>query len=279
MAEQPITQAEIDAVYPEGRRDDGRRARLRRRGHQARSVADRGPRRRVDRLPRHGVPARARLQDQDPARQDRRERARRPARGRVRAEGHRHREGPGAARGVPVRGAGRALQDADEGRRHSAPVHAGDVLQARGARAARQRDAMPPASGRVVARRWSPLAGCAAMRRHAADHFAAFSFVDRIDALRARARARTRRSRCRPSLARVSRRASSPRPSGSSRRGCRWSTSTFAAGRSRRSPPRRASSATRARATTLELAVDDRRIATTRPSRTAARAHVDGERR
>ena len=32
--------------------------------------------------------------------------------------------------------AARALQDADEGRRHSAAVHAGDVLQARGPRAA-----------------------------------------------------------------------------------------------------------------------------------------------
>ena len=38
--------------------------------------------------------------------------------------------------GVSVGGSGRALQDADEGRRHSAPVHAGDVLQARRRRAA-----------------------------------------------------------------------------------------------------------------------------------------------
>jgi hypothetical protein len=36
---------------------------------------------RIDRLPRHGVPARARVQDQDSARQDRRERARRRCRG------------------------------------------------------------------------------------------------------------------------------------------------------------------------------------------------------
>ena len=36
---------------------------------------------------------------------------------------------------VPVGSAGRALQDADEGRRHSAAVHADDVLQARGPRA------------------------------------------------------------------------------------------------------------------------------------------------
>ncbi len=44
-------------------------------------------------------------------------------------------EGPRAAARIPVRGAGRAVQDADEGRRHSAPVHADDVLQARRARA------------------------------------------------------------------------------------------------------------------------------------------------
>ena len=33
--------------------------------------------------------------------------------------------------GVPVGGSGRALQDADEGEGHPAPLHAGDVLQAR----------------------------------------------------------------------------------------------------------------------------------------------------
>ena len=41
--------------------------------------------------------------------------------------------------GLPVRSAGRALQVADEGRGHSAPVHAGDVLQAGGARRSARR--------------------------------------------------------------------------------------------------------------------------------------------
>ena len=51
--------------------------------------------------------------------------------GGVRAERHRHRGGPGAVARVPVGGARRAVQDADEGRGHSAAVHADDVLQAR----------------------------------------------------------------------------------------------------------------------------------------------------
>ena len=55
--------------------------------------------------------------------------------------------------------------------------------------------------------------------------------------------ARAGSSRC-PRCCRRFRRASSPRRSGSSRRGWRWRRSIFAAGRSRRSPTRRGSTAT-----------------------------------
>src|SRR4029077_13735407 len=127
-------------------------------------VADRGARRRIDRFSRHGVPPRASVQDQDSARQDRRERARRPAGSRVRAERHRHRKGAGAAQIVSVRDSPRAIQDADEGGRYSAPVHAGDVLQAGDQRTARSQ-------GLDLTR---------ATNRRMSDHFAAFSFVDRI---------------------------------------------------------------------------------------------------
>ena len=55
--------------------------------------------------------------------------------------------GHGAAQGVPVGSAGRAVQVADEGRGHSAAVHAGDLLQARRAGAARRSMAHLAAAG------------------------------------------------------------------------------------------------------------------------------------
>ena len=87
------------------------------------------------------------------------------------------------------------------------------------------------------------------------DHFAAFSFVDRITALEPGTRA-TRHVRDPRRRRGVSRRACSPRRSASSRRGWRWSRSTFAAGRWRRWPARRASCAPRGRATRWTLAVE-----------------------
>ena len=75
--------------------------------------------------------------------------------------------GSEAAPGVPERGPGRPLPVAAEECRHSAPLHAGNVLQGGRARAAR----------RAVAR----LTGGA--RCWMAERFSAFSFVDRITTL------------------------------------------------------------------------------------------------
>ena len=88
-----------------------------------------------------------------------------------------------------------------------------------------------------------------------ADHFAAFSFVDRITEFEPGRRAvgSLRRSRRHPA---VSRRVSSPRPSVSSRRGSRWRTSAFAADRLRRSPTRRGFAPTSRPAARSLLAVD-----------------------
>ena len=71
-------------------------------------------------------------------------------------------------------------------------------------------------------------------------HFAAFSFVDRITELEPATRARGTFA-VPAQHRRRSRRASSPKRSASSRPGWRWRTSTFAAGRSRRWPTKRAS--------------------------------------
>ena len=95
----------------------------------------------------------------------------------------------------------------------------------------------------VAAQRDAKAAGLTAAAARMTDHFAAFSFVDRITELEPGTRARGTFAIPRGHRAR-SRRASSPRRSASSRRGSRWRTSTFAAGRSRRSPTRRASCAT-----------------------------------
>ena len=72
------------------------------------------------------------------------------------------------------------------------------------------------------------------------DHFAAFSFVDRITEFEP-GDARARPVRGARATSPRSRRASSPKPSASSRRGSRWRTSAFAAGRWRRSRTKRAS--------------------------------------
>ncbi len=77
MAHTEITKDEIKAVYPTVAETIADALGLRGGRGQARRIADRGPGRGVDRLPRHGLPARAGVQGEDPARQDRRERARR----------------------------------------------------------------------------------------------------------------------------------------------------------------------------------------------------------
>ena len=106
------------------------------------------------------------------------------------------------------------------------------------------------------------------------DHFAAFSFVDRITEFAPGRRARgTLRGTGGPR--RRSRRASSPRRSASSPRGSRWRTSTFAAGRSRRWRARRGFCATSGRVRRSLLAVeiercDDEAVAY------RGSAHVDG---
>ena len=100
--------------------------------------------------------------------------------GGVRAQGDRHRRRTRAAQGVPVRGARRALPHADQGEGHSAALHAGDLLQARHRGAA-------AGDGGGVRRPERRGHGVPDM----GDHFAAFSFVDRIhDYTRGRARAR-----------------------------------------------------------------------------------------
>ena len=57
--------------------------------------------------------------------------------GRIRAERHRHRSRSRAAPRISVGSARRALPDADEGQGHPAPLHDGDLLQARHRGAAR----------------------------------------------------------------------------------------------------------------------------------------------
>ena len=89
------------------------------------------------------------------------------------------------------------------------------------------------------------------------DHFAAFSFVDRITGSRRRAREAPSRF---PRASGPSRLASWRKRWGSSRRGSRWRTSAFAAGRWRRSPTRRASCAPLAPATRSTLAVEIERL-------------------
>ena len=79
-AQTEITKEEINAVYPTVAETIADALGCEVDGGQARRLADRGPGRGVDRLPRHGLPPRARVQGQDPARQDRRERARRALR-------------------------------------------------------------------------------------------------------------------------------------------------------------------------------------------------------
>ena len=111
-----------------------------------------------------------------------------------------------------------------------------------------------------------------------ADHFAAFSFVDRITELEPGRRARGTLSRC-PRTSPRFRPASSPRRSASSPPGSRWRTSAFAAGRSRRSPTRRGSAPTSRPASTLDLAVDiescdERRGRLRRPGARRRRATV-----
>ena len=108
----------------EGRRDDRRRARLRRRGRQAGGSLIEGLDAesidfldmvfRLERAFKIKIP-RGKIVEN--ARGD-------AARGGVRAERHRHRSRARAVARIPVGGSGRALQDADEGRRHPAPVHA-----------------------------------------------------------------------------------------------------------------------------------------------------------
>ena len=123
---------------------------------------------------------------------------------------------------------------------HSAAVHAGDVLQARDRGAARS------AGGRLSAALQPRSAWPITSPRSRSSTASPSSSRD--------ARAR-RASPCRRTSPRF-RRASSPRRSASSPRGSRWRTSAFAAGRSRRSPARRAFTATSRPASTLDLAVD-----------------------
>src|SRR5437867_116105 len=161
--------------FSQGRGNDGRRARLRCRSGQARRIAHRRPRRGVDRFSRHGLPPRARVQDQDSARPDHRECARRYARGRVRAERCIDRSRPRPAQELSLRDSGRAVRQPDEGRRHPAAVHAGDLLQA----------GDPGAAGSAAGGLRSKD-----FQHRMNDHFAAFAFVDRIIDLEPGMRAR-----------------------------------------------------------------------------------------
>jgi acyl carrier protein len=131
--------------------------------------------------------------------------------------------------------------DADEGQGHSAAVHAGDVLQARGAGAARSQGGRLKAAGVAWRRTDRPFRRVLVCRP---DH-----------GVRRRAGAHAALPRA-GRIGRRFRRASWRRRSASSRPGSRWSTSAIAGGRSRRWPARRASCGAVAPGDTLELAVE-----------------------
>ena len=160
---------------------------------------------------------------------------------------------------LPVRGAGRAVQDADEGRGHSAALHARDVLQARRAGAARR-------EGRRLGR---------ALRRMS-DHFAAFSFVDRITEFEpgARARGAYRDPGRRRRVSAVPRRRSRRAAGGVGRDGAhRLSRPAGRGARERDALPAR-----RAPGRRCSTSPSTSRAATTRRSPTAARREVGGAR-
>ena len=167
MAHEANHQGSVDAVYPTVAKTIADALGCRCGRSQARRVADRRPRCGIDRLPRSRLSARTRIQGEDPARQDRRGRARRSAGGGVRAEGRRHRRGPGGCSSSCPR-CRPTNQAAAEGRGYSAAVHARDVREARGPRAARAAGA---------------LTGGSRGRMGRPERYAAFTFVDRITAL------------------------------------------------------------------------------------------------
>ena len=167
------------------------------------------------------------------------------ARGGVRAEGHRHRGRPQAQlreylSEVPAERFKTPMKVADIPRLFTPETFCKLVI-ARAARRAR--------------RRGGELSGLRACGAACAEHFAAFSFVDRITELEPGA-ARARTFAIPRASAALSRRAWSPKRSVSSRRGSRWRTSSFAAGRSPGSRTRRASHGDAVPGDTLELAVE-----------------------